>query len=86
MSMLQNITTHVASLRADQRFVDADHWAAHGAPWPSGERQRIECLSAVDETHDVKTFTFHSPNYPALAYEPGQFLTVSPVIEPSTDA
>ncbi|WP_354311840.1 hybrid-cluster NAD(P)-dependent oxidoreductase [Pseudomonas sp. PvP001] len=77
MSMRENI----ASLRADQRFVDTDHWAAHGAQWASGESKRIECLSVVAETHDVKTFVFHSPDYPALAYEPGQFLTVSPVIE-----
>ncbi|MFZ6050355.1 FAD-binding oxidoreductase, partial [Pseudomonas sp. CR3202] len=34
--------------------------------------------------HDVKTFTFHCPDYPSLAYEPGQFLTVSPVINGET--
>lgn len=84
MSMLQHITANIASLRADQRFADSDHWAAHGALWPSGESQRIECLSVVNETHDVKTFTFHSPSYHALAYEPGQFLTVSPVIDGSS--
>jgi len=77
MSMYENI----ASLRADQRFADTDHWAAHGAQWASGESKRIECLSVVAETHDVKTFTFHSPDYHSLAYEPGQFLTVSPVID-----
>lgn len=76
MTMFENI----ASLRADQRFADTDHWAAHGAQWASGEIKRIECLSVVAETHDVKTFTFHSADYDALAYEPGQFLTVSPVI------
>ncbi|MBK4995024.1 hybrid-cluster NAD(P)-dependent oxidoreductase [Pseudomonas sp. S37] len=77
MTALHNI----AGLRADQRFTDSDHWAAHGAQWASGASRRIECLSVVDETHDVKTFTFHSPDYHALAYEPGQFLTVSPVID-----
>lgn len=77
MSQFENI----ASLRADQRFVDADHWAAFGAQWSSGDSKRIECLSVVDETHDVKTFTFHCPDHHALAYEPGQFLTVSPVID-----
>lgn len=71
----------IAGLRADQRFTDSDHWASHGAQWASGESRHIECLSVVDETHDVKTFTFHSPAYHALAYEPGQFLTVSPVID-----
>ncbi|MGE8327713.1 FAD-binding oxidoreductase [Pseudomonas urmiensis] len=76
MTMYENI----ASLRADQRFADTDHWAAHGAQWASGESKRIECLSVVAETHDVKTFTFHCPDYHALAYEPGQFLTVSPQI------
>ncbi|HDS1736939.1 hybrid-cluster NAD(P)-dependent oxidoreductase [Pseudomonas sp. BP8] len=72
---------NIASLRADQRFADTDHWAAHGAQWESGASKRIECLSVVDETHDVKTFTFHCPDYHALAYEPGQFLTVSPRID-----
>lgn len=71
---------NIAALRADQRFADTDHWAAFGAQWGSGESKRIECLSVVDETHDVKTFTFHCPDYQALAYEPGQFLTVSPLI------
>ena len=77
MSTLQNIP----GLRADKRFSDTDHWCAFGAQWASGESQRIECLSVVNETHDVKTFTFLCPDYPALAYEPGQFLTVSPVID-----
>ncbi len=79
-NIAQNTAQNIAGLRADQRFTDTDHWAAHGAQWASGESKRIECLSVVDETHDVKTFTFHSPDYSALAYEPGQFLTVSPVI------
>lgn len=77
MGMVENI----ASLRADQRFADTDHWASFGAQWASGDSKRIECLSVVDETHDVKTFVFQCPDYPALAYEPGQFLTVSPVID-----
>ncbi|MGE8063188.1 FAD-binding oxidoreductase [Pseudomonas sp. NPDC089547] len=77
MTMYENI----AGLRADQRFADTDHWAAHGVQWASGESKRIECLSVVDETHDVKTFTFHCPDYHSLAYEPGQFLTISPVVE-----
>ncbi|PVZ41182.1 hybrid-cluster NAD(P)-dependent oxidoreductase [Pseudomonas sp. CC120222-01a] len=65
---------------ASERFADADHWCAFGAQWESGDSKEIECLSVVDETHDVKTFTFRCPDYHALAYEPGQFLTVSPVI------
>lgn len=77
MGMVENI----ASLRADQRFADTDHWAAFGVQWASGESKRIECLNVVDETHDVKTFIFHCPDYHALAYEPGQFLTISPVID-----
>lgn len=77
MGMLENI----ASLRAEQRFADTDHWATFGVQWASGESKRIECLAVVDETADVKTFVFHCPDYHALAYEPGQFLTVSPVID-----
>ncbi|MFJ9993486.1 FAD-binding oxidoreductase [Pseudomonas putida] len=76
MSLYQNIN----GLR-ELRFADSDHWTTFGAQWSSGQSKRIECLAVIDETHDVKTFVFHCPDYHALAYEPGQFLTVSPLID-----
>ncbi|NBA98464.1 hybrid-cluster NAD(P)-dependent oxidoreductase [Pseudomonas sp. R5(2019)] len=63
-----------------QRFTDPDHWAAFGTQWPSGNTQQLECCSVASETHDVKTFTFSCRDFPALSYEPGQFITVSPMI------
>ncbi|WVV47226.1 FAD-binding oxidoreductase [Pseudomonas sp. NA13] len=32
------------------------------------------------ETHDVKTFIFRCADFSALSFEPGQFITISPVI------
>lgn len=64
-----------------ERFADADHWGAYGAQWASGDSKPLECLKVVDETHDVRTFIFRCPDCHAIAYEPGQFLTVTPVID-----
>lgn len=79
-----NAFQNLATIDDDKRFADTDHWSAFGALWPSGDSKQIQCLSVVDETHDVKTFNFRCPDYTALAYEPGQFLTVSPIIEGQT--
>jgi ferredoxin-NADP reductase len=65
-------------------FTDADYWAASGTPWHSGETRRLHCCAVIDETHDVKTFVFQCEGLVALSYEPGQFITVSPVINGQT--
>ncbi|MEX5342580.1 FAD-binding oxidoreductase [Pseudomonas sp. I2] len=74
----------IPSLMVEERFNDPAHWSTFGAQWGSADSQRLECVSVVDETHDVKTFTFRSPVHHAIAYEPGQFLTVSPLIDGQT--
>jgi len=61
-------------------FTAADTWSAYGAQWNSGERKTLHCCDVRDETHDVKTFSFRCPDFAALSFEPGQFITVSPVI------
>jgi glycine betaine catabolism B len=73
MTTLQNIP--------DVRFADETTWATHGAEWPSGETKRIECCAVRVETHDVKTFVFRCADFTALAFEPGQFITISPQID-----
>jgi len=73
MTTLQNIP--------DVRFADEATWATHGAEWPSGETRRIECCAVRNETHDVKTFVFRCADFTALAFEPGQFITISPQID-----
>lgn len=62
------------------RFTDPDHWTSGGAQWPSGEQQPLECCAVRQETQDVRTFTFRCLAYPGVSFEPGQFITVSPVI------
>jgi ferredoxin-NADP reductase len=71
---------HVVAPKQSARFNDPDTWGAFGAPWSSAEQKLLECCAVYEETHDVKTFVFQSKDFAALAYEPGQFITVSPVI------
>lgn len=66
------------------RFTDADTWSAYGAQWNSGAQKTLRCCAVRDETHDVKSFHFHCADFMALSFEPGQFITVSPVIAGQT--
>ncbi|WP_448144905.1 FAD-binding oxidoreductase [Pseudomonas silesiensis] len=61
-------------------FTDPDTWSAYGAQWNSGEQKTLQCCAVIDETHDVKTFVFRCADWRALSFEPGQFITVSPII------
>lgn len=66
------------------RFNDSDTWQSFGAQWNSGEQKTLECCAVHDETHDVKTFVFRCQDFTALAFEPGQFITISPRIAGQT--
>ena len=61
-------------------FTDPDTWSAYGAQWNSGEQKTLQCHAVCDETHDVKTFIFRCADFSAISFEPGQFITVSPII------
>lgn len=81
------MTTHEKiSAIAPARFNNADTWSAYGAQWSSGERKTLHCCAVRDETHDVKTFDLHCADFTALSFEPGQFITVSPVIAGQTQS
>jgi ferredoxin-NADP reductase len=67
-------------------FTDPDTWAAHGAQWNSGEQKTLLCCAVHDQTHDVKTFSFRCADFAALSFEPGQFITLSPIIGGQTIA
>ena len=43
--------------------------------WNGAEDDRLICRSIVDETHDVKTFTFSAPAPRLFHFAPGQFFT-----------
>lgn len=82
MSRFENINPVAAAAR----FTNQDHWMSGGAQWPSGEQQLLECCAVRQETQDVRTFTFRCPAYPSVSFEPGQFITVSPVINGQSDS
>ncbi|WP_405046408.1 2Fe-2S iron-sulfur cluster-binding protein [Pseudomonas sp. SORGH_AS_0199] len=63
------------------RFNDARTWLAFGAAWSSAEQKTLECCAIRVETADVKTFVFRCPDFVALAFEPGQFITLSLTID-----
>jgi glycine betaine catabolism B len=58
--------------------------AAHCPPHPAGLRtwgddedeSTLVCQAVLDVTHDVKTFTFASPDAHLFHFEPGQFVTL----------
>ncbi len=65
----------------DSRFNEAQTWSAFGASWSSAERKTLECCAIRVETADVRTFVFRCPDFTALAFEPGQFITLSLTID-----
>ncbi|UVJ46380.1 hybrid-cluster NAD(P)-dependent oxidoreductase [Pseudomonas sp. LS1212] len=71
---------------ATQRFTDPETWGAFGSQWNSGEQKTLQCCAVRQETHDVKTFIFRCADFSALSFEPGQFITISPVIAGQTVA
>ncbi|NBB08166.1 hybrid-cluster NAD(P)-dependent oxidoreductase [Pseudomonas sp. SLFW] len=86
MTRFETLPTHLGNTSSQQRFTDADTWGAYGAQWNSGEQKTLLCCDVRDETHDVKTFSFRCPDFNALSFEPGQFITISPVIAGQTIA
>jgi ferredoxin-NADP reductase len=48
---------------------------ARAQPWDS-IHTRLQCVRVVDETADVKTFTFTSDEKRTFCYKPGQFITL----------
>lgn len=79
MTTYENLT-RPATASAAQRFTDPTTWGSFGSQWHSGEQKNLECLAVRQETHDVKTFIFQCADFSALSFEPGQFITISPVI------
>ncbi|PWJ54123.1 Ferredoxin-NADP reductase [Quadrisphaera granulorum] len=60
------------------------HHQAHCPPHPAGlatwgdaeDESLLVCQAVLDVTHDVKTFTFASPDAHLFHFEPGQFITL----------
>jgi ferredoxin-NADP reductase len=86
MTRFETLPTHIGNAVSQQGFTNPDTWSAYGAQWNSGEQKTLLCCDVRDETHDVKTFSFRCADFYALSYEPGQFITIAPVIEGQTIA
>ncbi|MGK9419025.1 FAD-binding oxidoreductase [Pseudomonas cedrina] len=85
MTTYENLT-RPATASAVQRFTDPTTWGTFGAHWHSGEQKNLQCCAVRRETHDVKTFIFRCADFSALSFEPGQFITISPIIGGQTVA
>lgn len=85
MTTYEKITLPVTA-GAVERFTDAETWGAFGSQWNSGEQKTLQCCAVRQETHDVKTFIFRCADFSALSFEPGQFITISPIIAGQTVA
>ena len=66
---------------AEDRFSNTSTWESGGHPWASGEQRTLSCCRVVDETHDVKSFEFRVGDGLPVRFEPGQFMTVSAVVQ-----
>src|SRR3546814_18594258 len=80
------ILTCPGNTSAVQRFTDPTTWGTFGAQWHSGEQKTLQCCAVRQETHDVRTFIFRCADFSALGFEPGQFITIAPVIGGQTIA
>jgi ferredoxin-NADP reductase len=74
------------NIDAVQRFTDPMTWGTCGSQWNSGEQKTLQCCAVQQETHDARTFIFRCADFSALSFEPGQFITISPVIGGQTVA
>jgi ferredoxin-NADP reductase len=80
MTTYEKPSVTVSAGTAQNVFTDPDTWSTYGAQWNSAEQKALQCCSVRVETHDVKTFIFRCADFSAISFEPGQFITVSPVI------
>ncbi len=69
---------------ADSRVTRPAFWSALPERWTSDVEETLVCCHVRQETHDVKSFFFHSPEGRAFVFEPGQFITLELEIEGET--
>ncbi|SOY77997.1 Ferredoxin:Oxidoreductase FAD/NAD(P)-binding:Oxidoreductase FAD-binding region [Cupriavidus taiwanensis] len=69
---------------ADSRVTRPAFWNALPERWTSDVEETLVCCHVRQETHDVKSFFFHSPEGRAFVFEPGQFITLEFELEGET--
>jgi ferredoxin-NADP reductase len=68
----------------DSRLTKPEFWSALPARWTSDVEETLICCQVRQETHDVKSFFFKSPEGRAFVFEPGQFVTLELEIDGET--
>lgn len=69
---------------ADSRVTRPAFWQALPERWTSDVEETLVCCHVRQETHDVKSFFFRSPQGRAFSFEPGQFVTLELDIDGET--
>ncbi|QQX85788.1 hybrid-cluster NAD(P)-dependent oxidoreductase [Cupriavidus necator] len=68
----------------ESRVTRPTFWSALPERWTSEVEETLVCCHVRQETHDVKSFFFRSPEGRAFVFEPGQFITLELDIEGET--
>ncbi|MFP3557202.1 hybrid-cluster NAD(P)-dependent oxidoreductase [Paraburkholderia sp. SIMBA_049] len=68
----------------ESRVTKPEFWSALPARWTSDVEETLVCCQVRQETHDVKSFFFRSPEGRAFVFEPGQFITLELEIDGET--
>ncbi|WP_133645336.1 hybrid-cluster NAD(P)-dependent oxidoreductase [Paraburkholderia flava] len=68
----------------ESRLTKPQFWASVPERWTSDVEETLVCCQVRQETHDVKSFFFRSPQGRAFAFEPGQFITLELEIDGET--
>lgn len=68
----------------DSRVTRPAFWQALPERWTSDVEETLVCCHVRQETHDVKSFFFRSPQGRAFSFEPGQFVTLELDIDGET--
>ncbi len=68
----------------DSRVTRPAFWSGLPERWTSDVEETLVCGQVRQETHDVKSFFFRSPQGRAFAFEPGQFVTLELDIDGET--
>jgi glycine betaine catabolism B len=66
------------------RLTKPEFWSGLPARWTSDVEETLQCCQVREETHDVKSFFFRSPQGRAFVFEPGQFITLELEIDGET--
>lgn len=74
----------VPAQQTEDRLSNAATWEGGTKVWASSEEQILTCARVVDETHDVKSFEFRVGDGTPVRFEPGQFMTVSALVQGQT--